>query len=102
YESAMDAAVPLASYGSDVTVVMPYSLSENAEADPSRSLSPYTWERLEGAYEKGKVQFLEKALVEKLAKNGPAYDFFLSDGRKIRPETRPIIATGFHSGAKQI
>jgi len=102
YESAMDAAVTLASYGSDVTVVMPNSLSENAEADPSRSLSPYTWERLEDAYEKGKVQFLEKALVEKLAKNGPAYDLYLSDGRKIRSETRPIIATGFHSGAKQI
>ncbi|MDI5789110.1 NAD(P)-binding domain-containing protein [Bacillus licheniformis] len=28
YESAMDAAVQLASYGSDVTVVMPNSLRE--------------------------------------------------------------------------
>ncbi|QHZ48322.1 NAD(P)/FAD-dependent oxidoreductase [Bacillus sp. NSP9.1] len=102
YESAMDAAEQLASYGSDVTVVMPNALQENAEADPSRSLSPYTRERLEQAYEKGNVQFLEHVSVRKLTTNGAAYDLHLSDGRRIRSETRPIVATGFHSGAEQI
>ncbi|MEC1261312.1 NAD(P)-binding domain-containing protein [Bacillus swezeyi] len=103
YESAMDAAFQLAEYGSDVTVIMPNSIKENAEADPSLSLSPYTWERIEAAYQKEKVQFLEHAKVEKMTKKGcSAYDLYLANGRKIRSDTRPIIATGFHSGAKQI
>lgn len=103
YESAMDAAFQLAEYGSDVTVVMPNSIRGNEEADPSRALSPYTWERIEAAYQKEKVHFLENARVAKMTKKGDsAYDLHLADGRKIRSETRPIIATGFYPGAKQI
>lgn len=35
-------------------------------------------------------------------KEDAAYDLHLADGRKIRSETQPIIATGFYSGTKQI
>lgn len=102
YESGIDAAVNLVAYGNEVTVISAKELNEEKEADPSLSLAPYTWERLRTAEQTKRLTIIEKTKVEKMEKEKNGYTLFLSNGEQMVTQTKPILATGFRSGAEQI
>ncbi|WP_059103477.1 NAD(P)/FAD-dependent oxidoreductase [Shouchella shacheensis] len=103
FESAMDAAIQLVRCGSDVTVLMTDELSELGQADPSLRLSPYTSERLEWAMNTGRVKLQPNSRVTKLEWKGrKRWRIHLIGDRLIESLSQPVLANGFHSGARQI
>ncbi|MFP7334924.1 NAD(P)/FAD-dependent oxidoreductase [Shouchella clausii] len=100
-ESGMDAAYHLSQSGSQVTVLLEGRLKDFA-ADPSRTISPYTFERIQQAVGQGSVKFVENVKVTKIEQQGGQYEVYLQDGQVISTSLQPILATGFHSGAKQM
>ncbi|MBO8176335.1 MAG: NAD(P)-binding domain-containing protein [Bacillus sp. (in: Bacteria)] len=101
YESGIDAAVNLVANGNKVTIISAKEL-HGKEADPSLSLAPYTWERLRKAEQTKRFTIVEKIRVVKIKKKENGYLLFLSNGEQLMTETKPILATGFRSGAEQI
>jgi putative flavoprotein involved in K+ transport len=101
-ESGIDAAVNLVFYGNDVTVISAKELNGKKEADPSLSLAPYTWERLRLAKQMKGLTIIEGTKVEKIEREQNGYELYLSNGEKIITMMKPILATGFRSGAEQI
>ncbi|MCM3713921.1 NAD(P)/FAD-dependent oxidoreductase [Halalkalibacter oceani] len=100
-ESGADAAFHLARNGSQVTVVTETSMNDKV-ADPSLTLSPYTYERMEVAIQSGRVSFKENRKVTKIAQHHAGYDVELDNGEVLQTTGQPILATGFASGATQI
>ncbi|MFB5663130.1 NAD(P)/FAD-dependent oxidoreductase [Alteribacillus sp. HJP-4] len=100
-ESGMDAAYHLALAGNEVTVVLDSS-AKDVEADPSKTLSPYTFERMQKAVLTGRVTFKEQRLAERIKEERSGYTVKLDNGEHIETSFPPILATGFHSGATQI
>lgn len=102
-ESAADAAYHLAAAGQRVDVYYSESLWFDVEVDPSRTLSPFTRERLEShAVSDRIVEYAEKRAVS-IEKNEEMELYFITfeDGEIIETEWEPIICIGFGSGAKQ-
>jgi putative flavoprotein involved in K+ transport len=85
-----------------VTVISAKELNGDKEADPSLSLAPYTWERLRTAEQTKRLTIIENTKVEKIEKEKNGYTLFLSNGDQMMTQTKPILATGFRSGAEQI
>jgi putative flavoprotein involved in K+ transport len=102
YESGMDAAVNLAQAEKRVTVLSNGEAWRADSPDPSVSLSPYTKERLAAAYATKRLSLKGNAKVEKIVKQHNGYRLLLEDGSSLFTKTCPILATGFHSGAKQL
>ncbi|MBO2536707.1 NAD(P)/FAD-dependent oxidoreductase [Rummeliibacillus suwonensis] len=103
YESGVDAAYHLTSLGKKVTLISPTFLFPNEQdADPSLSLSPFTQERLRLALRTKLLRIIENTSVQSIKKLGTSFQFSLSDGSTFEAKTKPILATGFISGAKQI
>lgn len=102
YESGIDAAYHLTANNKNVTVISRADTWGNTEADPSKSLSPYTKERLEIAYDTDRLELLEKIEVVKITKIDDEFVLLLSDRTTHVSKTRPILATGFIPGVKQI
>ncbi|MCM3760806.1 NAD(P)-binding domain-containing protein [Alkalihalobacillus oceani] len=100
-ESGADAAFHLARYGNQVTVVTEKSMKDKV-VDPSLTLSPYTYERMEVAMQSGRVSFKENRKVTKIEHHHGGYDIELDNGEVIQTTGKPILATGFASGARQI
>lgn len=102
YESGIDAAYHLIEKGKRVTIVSRSHPWESSAADPSLSLSPYTMERLQEASDSGRLT-LKGNLEVLLAKyENNQYTLYLSDGTVMKSEAKPILATGFKPGARQI
>ncbi|GKU80653.1 NAD(P)/FAD-dependent oxidoreductase [Niallia sp. NCCP-28] len=102
YESGIDAAYHLTANERNVTVISRTSTWNTAKADPSIALSPYTKERLEIAYDTDRLELLDNVEVLKIALIDGDYVLYLSDGTTHVSKTRPILATGFIPGVKQI
>lgn len=100
-ESGMDAAYHLATNGSRVTVLLEGHLKDFA-ADPSRTISPYTFERIQKEVAQGRIQFLEEVKVEEIRLEQDEYSIHLQNGHTISSQLQPILATGFKSGVEQI
>lgn len=102
YESGIDAAVNLAQTGKQVTVLCNGEAWQTDSADPSISLSPYTKERLAAAHATKRLTLKGNASVKQVVKHHDEYHLLLEDGSSIITKNRPILATGFQSGAKQL
>lgn len=102
YESGIDAAYHLTKNDKNVTVISKSSPWKMAKADPSISLSPFTKERLEIAEDTDRLEILEDLEVLKVSIIDDNYVLYLSDGTTHVSKTRPILATGFIPGVKQV
>lgn len=102
YESGIDAAYHLTQNNKNVTVISKSSPWKSPKADPSISLSPFTKERLEIADDTDRLEILEDVEVLKVSIVDGDYVLYLSDGTTHVSKTRPILATGFIPGVKQI
>ncbi|WP_078380009.1 NAD(P)/FAD-dependent oxidoreductase [Sutcliffiella halmapala] len=102
YESGIDAALHLVKNGKNVTVLSKSARWKSNDADPSITLSPYTQERLAQVKKTGRLQLKGDKEVVKIAFLNEEYHIYLTDGSTLRSLTKPILATGFHPGARQL
>ncbi|MCM3194783.1 NAD(P)/FAD-dependent oxidoreductase [Priestia megaterium] len=99
YESGIDAAVNLIHTHNKVTVLSRSSVWDSESPDPSRGLSPYTKERLVHAMDSNRLIIKEKVEVREIKKEKDTYKIILDNKFIYKTKQRPILATGFHSGA---
>lgn len=102
-ESAADAAYQLAGAGNHVDVYYPATVWFDTEVDPSRTLSPFTRERLASPAISGRIAEHpgKRATSVEKHEETDSYIIRFEDGELIETEWEPIICTGFDSGAKQ-
>ena len=101
YESGVQIAFELIKNNKQITLINPYLIDDMDTSDPSRVLSPYTFDK----YEKIKNSPLYKEIlgtVEKVTKNENLYHIELKDGSVYKTERIPICATGFSLVKKPI
>jgi putative flavoprotein involved in K+ transport len=96
YESGVDAAVQLIERGRRVTVLDREAPWELIDADPSRTLSPYSHDRLRRALASGQLTLEADVAVSGIAPSGGrGYEVQASDGRRWHADGPPLLATGF-------
>lgn len=93
YESGMDTAINLAERGKMVTIIDKENLLDSGDIDPSRTISPYTKDRLRRVNSDDTISF-HIGRVIKVEKIQNEYEICTVD-QKIRSKARPILATGF-------
>lgn len=103
YESGIDAAIGLAEAGKRPIVLDRGAPWLDDDKDPSRSLSPYSLQRLERAFERDlPIKLTPNADVVALDQEGGGVRIFTSDGRSWLTAATPILATGFGSGTATV
>ncbi|MRX73249.1 SidA/IucD/PvdA family monooxygenase [Bacillus lacus] len=103
YESGIDAAYHLVNNGKRVTLLSRSASWSSSDADPSRSLSPYTKERLQTIENSTLLRLVDGAEVAEVEKeNEEGYHIRLTSGDVYTAAAKPILATGFQSGAMQL
>lgn len=93
YESAIQSALSLVENGKKVTLVSNEKIDNGSTSDPSKVLSPFTFEK----YQKLKENKLYKEIistVKSVEKTGNGYEVVYENG-KIETKEKPICATGF-------
>ena len=98
YESGIDAAVGLAQKGKNVIVLDSGAPWLDSDKDPSRSLSPYTQQRLDTFRKFLSISLIPDAEVVGLEKKASSVQILAGDGRSWLSEGAPILATGFSGG----
>ena len=98
YESGIDAAIALAQKAKDVIVLDRGAPWLNGDKDPSRSLSPYTQQRLETFRKCLSITLLPDADVIALEREENGVHILSSDGRSWLSDGPPVLPTGFGSG----
>jgi putative flavoprotein involved in K+ transport len=96
YESGIDAAVQLVERGRRVTVLDREEPWAVLDADPSRTLSPYTQGRLRRAHATGQLSLeadVEVVAIEPTGRRG--FTVRAADGRHWRADGPPLLAIGF-------
>lgn len=104
YESGIDAAYQLSKQNCSSIVLSRQATWESEDSDPSRSLSPFTLQRLITARKSGLVETIGDAninLIEPLAKK-KGFRIVAEDGRSWTTKRQPILATGFRGGFHQL
>jgi putative flavoprotein involved in K+ transport len=102
-ESAADAAYHLAATGRQVDVYYDAHVWFDTEVDPSRTLSPFTRERLELLAVSNRIVEHPRKRAVSIEKDEEkeCYVVQFEDGEVVETDWEPIICTGFSSGAKQ-
>lgn len=99
YESGIDAALGLARAGQRVTVLergaAPWL---GGDKDPSRTLSPFTRQRLDVAMKGGAITLIDGVEAIALEPAPGGIRILAGDGRSWLSPHPPILATGFFSG----
>lgn len=95
YESGIDAALHLASYGKNVVVLDRNAPWSSESSDPSVSLSTYTQERMESPSLRGKITLAPNSAVQEISHNGKQFEVLTGQGEKWKTRAEPILATGF-------
>lgn len=100
FESGIDAAVHLARAGKSVHVFSRNAPWNEDHSDPSRTLSPFTRDRLRSVLRDapGTVRFYRDADIVEIRKQGDDYTLLDAEGTPFEISTRPILATGFRGG----
>lgn len=102
YESGIDAAIGLAQKGKDVIVLDRGAPWLDGDKDPSRSLSPYTQQRLETFRQCLSITLLPDIDVIALEKEENGIHILAGDGRSWLSDGPPVLATGFVGGTKRV
>ena len=92
YESGMDTAINLAERNKRVRIIDKENLLDSDDIDPSRTISPYTKDRLKRV-NSNTIEFLT-GRVTKVEKEQNEFVIH-TEKMKIRSKTKPILATGF-------
>jgi len=103
FESGVDAAVHLAERGKNVILLCREKELALADQDPSRSLSPFTRQRLHSVLSKRdnlKIAFESNVVEVKPSKQG--FEVLLDNGTRLHAPTAPILATGFRGGTRPV
>jgi putative flavoprotein involved in K+ transport len=96
YESGIDAAVQLVERGRRVTVLDRDEPWAVVDADPSRTLSPYTHGRLRRAYDTGQLTLEGGVEVSGIHPGvGRGFEVEAADGRRWHADGPPLLAIGF-------
>lgn len=100
FESGIDAAVHLARAGKTVHVLSRGEPWHQDHTDPSRTLSPFTRDRLKSALREaaGSIRFYKDADIEEVKKVGNEYVLVDGEGTTFEVSTKPILCTGFRGG----
>ncbi|WP_245630174.1 NAD(P)/FAD-dependent oxidoreductase [Alicyclobacillus acidiphilus] len=104
-ESGMDAAYQLVCMGKQVKIVTAgkNQLAEDDDAvDPSLTLSPFTYQRMEEVMQTGRLSITANCSVVRVEKHTDGYVVHLANGEVLLQPTRPICATGFAGGLSVI
>ncbi|MEM7733903.1 MAG: NAD(P)-binding domain-containing protein [Pseudomonadota bacterium] len=102
YESGIDAAVGLARSGKHVTVFDLGAPWGGSEKDPSRTLSPFTHQRLDSVLRAGKVTLEGHEEIVALEREEGGIRIYGGNGRSWLTPHPPILATGFKTGTMPI
>lgn len=102
YESGIDAAIGLARAGKHPIVLDSGAPWLDGDKDPSRSLSPYTLQRLDEARQSMDITLIPDAEVIALEREGDGIHILAADGRSWLSQGVPILATGFGSGTAPV
>ncbi|MEM8575644.1 MAG: NAD(P)-binding domain-containing protein [Pseudomonadota bacterium] len=102
YESGIDAAIGLARTGKDVIVLDRGAPWLDGDKDPSRSLSPYTQQRLDAVRKGLSITLLPDAEIIALDHESDGVHILSGDGRSWLSDGPPILATGFGSGTARV
>lgn len=102
YESGIDAAIGLAQTGKEAIVLDRGAPWLDGDKDPSRSLSPYTLQRLDAARESLPITLIPDVDVIALEQETDGVHIFAADGRSWLSGDAPILATGFGSGTAPV
>jgi len=97
FESGMDAAVNLVEAGKRVTIFSAAPKLATLSQDPSRSLSPYTKERMRQAILADGMDVETNAKVVGVARHKEGFMVELESGDSWITDQPPILATGFVS-----
>ena len=89
----MDTAINLAERNKRVMIIDKENLLSSEEIDPSRTISPYTKDRLRRVNSNKTIEFLTGRVI-KVEKNQNEFVIYTKK-KKIRSKTKPILATGF-------
>ncbi|MEM1388321.1 MAG: NAD(P)/FAD-dependent oxidoreductase [Pseudomonadota bacterium] len=98
YESGIDAAIGLAQKGKRVFVLDRGAPWLDADKDPSRSLSPYTEQRLDTFRKCLSITLIPDADIVALEQEANGVHILSGDGRSWLSDEPPILATGFGTG----
>ncbi|MEM6727364.1 MAG: NAD(P)/FAD-dependent oxidoreductase [Pseudomonadota bacterium] len=102
YESGIDAAIGIAQKGKEVIVLDRGAPWLDGDKDPSRSLSPYTQQRLDTFRQCLSISLIPDADVIALEKEADGIHILAGDGRSWVSDAPPILATGFGSGTARV
>ncbi|MEM9247134.1 MAG: NAD(P)/FAD-dependent oxidoreductase [Pseudomonadota bacterium] len=102
YESGIDAAIGLAQQGKDVIVLDRGAPWLERDKDPSRSLSPYTQQRLDAVRKHLSLTLIPDADVIALEPDEGGIHILAGDGRSWLSDGPPVLATGFLGGTKRV
>jgi putative flavoprotein involved in K+ transport len=103
YESGIDAAVHLVRRGRRVTVIDAERPWEVVDADPSRTLSPYTHRRLREAHDTGQLQLVGDVAVSAVTTEGRhGYLVHTEDGQRWPSDGPPLLAIGFRGSLELV
>jgi putative flavoprotein involved in K+ transport len=95
YESGIDAACHLVGHGRRVTVLDPAAPWEVVDADPSKTLSPYTLGRLRLARATGQLTLVGDVSVDRVRPSADGFEVRGEAGEVWTSDGPPLLATGF-------
>jgi len=99
FESGVDAAVHLAESGKAVTLLCNDVELALSDQDPSRSLSPFTRQRLLAAQKNHKnLHIRYECQVKEVKQNGNQYMVLAANGQEFSSMAPPVLAIGFRGG----
>jgi thioredoxin reductase len=106
YESGVDAALRLIELGKSVRLVSSGEPWSSDHPDPSRSLSPRTFDRLRSLLRDResakKIEFVPKREIRKIEEERSWWTLRDQDDMPIVAKTRPILANGFYTGLSPV
>ncbi len=75
---------------------------ESEDSDPSRSLSPFTLQRLNDARSTGFLELCGEVEITQIQRVGNRFQVLASSGDSWLSDHCPILATGFRGGFQQV
>ncbi|WP_416150352.1 NAD(P)/FAD-dependent oxidoreductase [Salipaludibacillus sp. HK11] len=94
-ESGVDAAIQLSSQGIPSTILTKTPTWQNDDPDPSKSLSPFTLDRLKRA--PSLIRLIDNSKTLRVIGEDDGFSIELSNGKQVHTKTPPLLATGYRT-----